>query len=189
MTVARDADTAATDARHPKNVAPPLARIAVGVVIERRRAASPWAEFVWQPVMVLPGCPEAAPWTVLSRDADRATVYAGSAEIELYRTDSGNYRDNLASGLPLLWIALRPTGLEPPYDIRAVTADPTEGEAFTQAGDDLVDAVPMPDAVRDTLAAFVAAHPVVRAFHKRERDRADPEALARRAPRDKDRGR
>jgi hypothetical protein len=170
------------------SVAPALARIVVGVVVERRRAASPWVEFVWQPVKVLPGCPEAAPWTVLSIDAERATFYAGSADIELYRTESGNYSDNLASGLPLLWVALSPTGLERPYDLRAVTADPAEGESFTQAGEDLVGAVPMPDAVRDTLAAFVAAHPAVRAFHKRKRDRADPEALAHRAPRAKDRG-
>jgi hypothetical protein len=169
------------------SVAPPLAQITVGVVVERRRAASPWVEFVWQPVMVLPGCPGAAPWTVLSIDADRATFYAGSTEIQLYRTESGNYSDNLASGMPSLWIALRPAGIEPPYELLAVTADPAEGESFTQAGEDLVGAVPMPEAVRDILASFVAAHPVVRAFHKRKRDRADPEALARRGPRGEDR--
>ena len=32
------------------------------------------------------------------------------------------------------------------------------------------------------IAAFVAEHLVERPFFKRERDRADPEALARRAP-------
>ena len=35
----------------------------------------------------------------------------------------------------------------------------------------------MPDAVRDIVAAFVAEHHVERAFSKRQRDRADPEAL------------
>ena len=63
----------------------------------------------------------------------------GAAEIELYRTETTNYRDNLASGAPLLWVALRPTGVEPPYEIVAVTADPAEGEALTEAGNDLVD--------------------------------------------------
>jgi hypothetical protein len=45
-----------------------------------------------------------------------------------------------------------------------------------------VEAVAMPDAVRAQLDAFVADHHVERPFHKRERDRPDPEALARRGP-------
>ena len=72
--------------------------------------------------------------------------YAGAAEIALYRTETGNYRDNLASGAPQLWVVLRPTGVEPPYELFAVTADPAEGEAFTEAGNDLVETVPMPRA-------------------------------------------
>src|SRR5882757_8316521 len=99
------------------SVVPALARIPIGVVVERRRATSPWIDFTWQPVVVLPGCPDAAPWTVLSSDAEIATFYAGSTEIALYRTESDNYRDNLAGGVPLLWIALRLTGLEPPYEL------------------------------------------------------------------------
>jgi len=47
----------------------PLIRIPVGVVIERRKAKSPWVDFVWTPVAVLPGLPEGVPWTVLDGDA------------------------------------------------------------------------------------------------------------------------
>jgi hypothetical protein len=86
----------------------------------------------------------------------------------------------------MLWVAVRPTGVEPPLDIVAVTADPAEGESFTQSGDDLVEAVPMPPAVREIVEAFVAEHHVERPFVKRKRDRADPQALARRAPIAKD---
>ncbi len=133
------------------------------------------------------GQPDAAPWTVLSQDGDRTTFYAGPAEIALYRTETGNYRDNLASAAPMLWVALRSTGVEPPYEIFAVTADPAEGEAFTEAGNDLVDVVPMPQAVRAVIDGFVAEHHVERPFHKRERDRADPEALAPHGPMQKER--
>jgi len=87
----------------------------------------------------------------------------------------------------MLWIALRPTGVEPPYDIVAVTADPAEGEALTESGNDLVDVVPMPPPVREVVEAFVTEHHVERPFYKRKRDRADPEALARRGPMPKDR--
>jgi len=160
----------------------PLLTIAVGVVVERRKAKSPWADFVWRPVAVLPGVPDAAPWTALDGDADRANFYGGAATIALHRSDTSGYRDNLACSAPSLWVVLRPTGREPPYEIAAVTADPGEGEAFTESAADIVETVPMPEQVRTALADFVAWHHVEHPFVKRKRDRADPEAFARRAP-------
>ena len=166
---------------------PAHAKIAVGVVVERRKARSAWIDFTWNPVTVLSGVPDAAPWTMLSDDGESATFYAGPAEIALYRTETTHYRDNLAAGAPKLWVALRSTGVEPPYEIFAVTADPAEGEAWTQSDGNLVDVVPMPEDVRAVIDAFVAEHHVERPFYKRKRDRADPEALARRAPSAKER--
>ncbi len=160
---------------------PPFVRIPVGVVVERRKAESPWVDFTWRPVAVLDGRPEAAPWTQLGADGETATFYAGGTEIALHRSHTGYYRDNLA-GTAALWVALRPTGVEPPYELLAVTADPDEGEAFTQAGNDLVEMVRMPERIRALVAAFVAEHHVEQEFFKRKRDRADPEALARRSP-------
>ena len=79
----------------------------------------------------------------------RATLLRrGGRRSSFYRTETANYRDNLASGAPILWVALRPTGVEPPYEVFAVTADPAEGEAWTEAGNDLVEVVPMPEPVR-----------------------------------------
>lgn len=160
----------------------PLVRLHIGVVVERRKASSAWTDFVWRPVAVLPGVPDAAPWTVLSADADCATIYAGAAAIELHRADAAGYRDNLATGAAQLWVALRPTDGEPPYEIGAITAEPSEGEAFSETATNLVEAVPMPESVRASIAVFVAEHLVEHAFVKRQRDRADPEAMARRAP-------
>jgi hypothetical protein len=159
---------------------PPLARMAVGVVVERRAATSPWIEHVWRPVGVLTGVPEAEPWTSLPGAPGADTFYAGAAEIELYRTETTNYRDNLASGQPSLWVVLRPTGGDPPYSVVTVTADPAEGEAFTETATDLVETVAMPEQIVEAVAAFVAEHHVERTFEKRKRDRADPEALGRR---------
>jgi hypothetical protein len=148
----------------------PHARISVGVVVERRKAMSPWLDTVWRPVAVLNGLPGAAPWTALDTAENVATFYVGAAEIELYRTETDHYRSNLASGAPSVWVALRPTGVEPPYDLFAVTVDPAEGESFTQAGGDLVDAVPMPAAVRQIVEAFVAEHYVEQPIYRRTRD-------------------
>src|ERR1700740_3345916 len=101
------------------SIAPPLMRIPVGIVVERRKAASPWIDFLWRPVAVLPGRPDAAPWTTLAMDAETATFYAGAAEIALYRSETARYRENLASGTPSLWVALRPTRIDPPYNLLA----------------------------------------------------------------------
>jgi hypothetical protein len=158
-----------------------LIRIPVGVVVERRKAISPWIDFVWRPLAVLDGVPAAAPWAILGIENDATTYYAGEAEVELHQAETGNYRDNLAMETPAFWVVLRPTGGEPPYTILCVTADPYEGEAFTEAGNDLVEQVPMPEPIRDAVAAFVAEHHVERQFIKRKRDRADPQALAQRS--------
>jgi hypothetical protein len=165
---------------------PPLATIAVGVIVERTKADSQWLDYHWRPTNVLAGQPDTAPWTKLAEDGERATFYAGSAEIGLYRTEAGHYRDNLASGAPSLWVVLREGGGPVPYRLHLVTADPAEGEGATEAGNDIVEAVPMPDAVRDRVAAFVAEHHVDDRFVKRQRDRANPEALGRRLPAQRD---
>jgi hypothetical protein len=149
-----------------------LAAIPVGVIVERRKAASPWLDFVWRAVSVLDGAPAAAPWTLLGAEGDVSTFYAGLAPIELYRTETANYHANLTSGTPVLWVVLRPTGAAPPYQVFAVTADPAEGEAFTEAGNDLVEPVPMPRSVARTLEAFVAEHHVERPPPQRQRNRA-----------------
>jgi hypothetical protein len=158
--------------------ATPLLRISVGVVVERRKIDSPWGDFIWRGVGVLPGEPEMTPWTVL-REQDEATLYyAGSASVDLYRSETARYRDNLATGSPHVWIVLSPSESAWPYAVATVTTDPAEGEAFTEAGANLVEAVPMPDVLREAIESFIAEHHVDQEFFKRRR--ADPEALARR---------
>jgi hypothetical protein len=151
-----------------------LARIAVGIMVERRKARSQWADFLWRPVSAFAGVPAAAPWTLLGTEAETSLFYAGEAAIELHRTETTNYRDNLASGAPALWVVMRSTGSEPPLELIAVTADPAEGEAFTDAGNNLVEAVPMPAAIAEIISRFIVEHHVERPFVKRQRDRQTP---------------
>ena len=160
----------------------PMASIAVGVIVERAKATSQWIDYIWRPTTVLAGQPDTPPWSALVDDGERATFYAGPATVELHRSATAHYRDNLASGSPALWVVLRETGAEPPYALYLVTADPAEGEGMTEAGSNIVEPVPMPNTVRDTIAAFVAEHHVEEVFVKRKRDRADPDSLGRRPP-------
>jgi hypothetical protein len=156
-----------------------LAQIPVGVVVERRMARSMWVDFLWRPVSVFVGSPSVAPWTPLDTGSETAFFYAGQAVIELHRTETTNYRDNIASGAPALWVALHPAAAGQPYEILAVTADPAEGEAFTDAGNYLVEAVPMPSEVVEAIVRFLAEYHVERPFVKRRRQPAEP-TLARR---------
>jgi len=160
--------------------APPLLRIPVGVVVERRKADSPWIDFVWRGIGVLPDEPEMTPWTVIREQEGTTLFYAGSATVDLYRSETERYRDNLATGAPSIWIVLTPSEGTWPYTVSVVTADPAEGEAFTEAGANLVEAVPMPEVLHQAIENFIAEHHVETEFVKRERRRADPEALARR---------
>ena len=79
----------------------------VGVVLRRRAIDNPWIDHMWSPAMILDEVPDTAPWTVLSSDADATIYYAGAASIDLFSSDTANYRDNLADGAPQIWIALR----------------------------------------------------------------------------------
>jgi hypothetical protein len=159
-----------------------VTRIPVGVVVERRKSTSLWTDVVWRPVALLSGLPDAEPWTSLATDRDTETFYAGTAEIELFRTETENYLLNLYSRAPSIWVALHPKGGDPPYAIAAVTADPAEGEALTESGQAIVEALSMPESVRGIIASFISKHHVQRTFEKRTRKRADSEALARRGP-------
>src|SRR5262249_42645207 len=127
---------------------PAHAKIAIGVVVERRKAQSPWIDFTWRPVTALAGLPDAAPWTTLSQGGDGTTFQAGAPETALHPPDPAIPRKTLAWGALMFGLALGPTGAEPPYEFFGGPADPAEGEAWTEAGSDLVDVVPMPEAVR-----------------------------------------
>jgi hypothetical protein len=156
----------------------------VGVVVRRRSIDNPWIDPMWSPVMVLEDVPETAPWTVLSNEADAAIYYAGAASIDLFSSETANYRDNLADGEPRIWVALRRQDGGPELELTKITADPTEGEAMFESGCDVIGTVAMPPEIASWIAAFVDQFHIERVFHKRKRDRAgrDPQRMPGGAP-------
>jgi Protein of unknown function (DUF3305) len=150
-------------------------QITVGLVVERRALTGQWGGVAWRPVTIFPQAPEVAPWTPLGGSAASARFYAGVATIHLYSTDTANYRDNLSSGAPKLWVVLRADGTEPPVQVMLVTADPAEGEGATEAGTNTVETIDMPAEVAGAIAVFIKAHHVERPIIKRRRDGQAPD--------------
>jgi len=151
-------------------------QLQIGVVVERRRATSPWLDYVWSPVAALSDGSDAPVWTKLSEDENRAWFFCGNVEIVLYGTETSNYLENLGSAAPSIWVVLRPTDSEPPYTLIAATVDPAEGEGLTQAGTDLVGVIPIPITLQEVIAAFIEVNPVRQNSYKRKRDETALEA-------------
>jgi hypothetical protein len=161
---------------------PNTLRIPVAVLAERRPGVTKWAEHVWRVVEVLETAPPVPAWTVLREEGGRTLYFAGEAEVLLHPTDTTNYKHNLEAAQPLIWVALREADTPSGLALQTVTVDPGEAHVHADAGNDLLEALPMPPALRAAAAAFVATHHREQVFHKRRRDRADPEAMARRRP-------
>jgi hypothetical protein len=166
----------------PRLEPPGTERFVLGILAERRPATSPWAEHGWRAVEALVAPPDLPDWTVLREADGRTLFFAGLVEVALYPTDTPNYLENLAADPPRLFVVLRPVDAAPGMALLTATVDVGEVQQFADSGADLLESLPMPEAVHAAVARFVAAHHVERAFHKRRRDRADPEALGRRRP-------
>jgi len=154
----------------------------VAVLAVRRPPVTRWGTGELRPLAVLETEPAAAANTLVATDAGIETWYLGGRDLVLWSGDTGHHRDNLMSGQPSLWVALR--GTDPARaEVACVTADPYEGEGLASDLALIVDAVPMPTAIKGVVADFVAAHHVEMPFKKRKRVDADPDAFTARAPR------
>jgi hypothetical protein len=80
-------------------------------------------------------------------------------------------------------VVLRETDAAPGLRLCTVTVDAGEAHLYADVGTDLLESLAMPPGLRTAVEAFVAQHHVERTFHKRRRDRADPEASSRRGGR------
>ncbi|CBS90782.1 DUF3305 domain-containing protein [Azospirillum lipoferum] len=169
----------ALSATHPASPPDRAERRTVGVVVERRRVDNPWIEARWQPVLLVPPEPDRPDWSVVAEGPDWSRHYAGTAEIALFPTEAENYKHNLDGGKPCAYVILRPGGPAPGMRLLAVTVDPGEIDTHAEAGDDVIEPLALPIPLVLWMDGFVARHHVERPFHKRKRDRADTEALAR----------
>lgn len=151
----------------------------MGVVIERREANNRWVDHEWLPVAVVPSAPAldpSGPWRKLTDGEGWVQYHAGTLEMEIHRTDVEAYLDNLNSPRPAVYVVLRKDeDGDSEHEVKpfAVTVSPYEAQDYTDSGEEIVEGVPMPDAVQEWLRAFVASHPAPKEFRKRRLRRKD----------------
>ncbi len=154
----------------------------LGLLGRRVQSDKPWSQPHVLPSAVFWGESPLMPRTRISARDGVEIWYLGAANLSLHPGDAMHYRDNLATGAPRVWVAIRGEAPEN-VEIVLLTADPYEGEGL--AGDPalVVEALPLPPEAIAPLNEFVARYYVEIPFEKRKRKPADPDALSPRAPR------
>ena len=139
---------------------------------------------IWRPAGVLAGVPDTPPWTKLSDDGERATFLCRRRRHSNCIARKPPIIATISrSETPLLWvIAAADRGRS------ALRTGGGHGGSGRRRGDDRgrrsisSTRCRCRSRCRRPIAAFVAEHHVEQVFVKRKRDRANPEALARRGP-------
>ncbi len=167
-----------------KKMAKNQASLPLGIVLEWRAVDNPWIDHEWRPVAVIPGAPEVDAWKVLNRGNGWIHYHAGTLPLELHRQETAAYRYNLASQQPVIYVVLRQGEEAGEREVAPflVTASPSEAQDILDAGDDIVEGVPMPEVIMAWAQAFVAEHHVDEPHYKRKRERLDPDKVSFGAP-------
>lgn len=151
--------------------------VPMGVVLERRDSNNRWIDHEWLPVAVVPGAPPLDPagaWRRLADGEGWVQYHAGTLRLDLFRTDTEAYKTGLSNDPPQVYVVLREAESgEHEVVPFAVTASPYEAQDYLDSGEEIVEGVPMPDAVIAWVAAFVEAHHVDEPFRKRRLRRRD----------------
>lgn len=156
------------------------AEMPVGVVLRKSRGVTRWAPWIWRAVAVLPGAGPAA-WRVLREQADVVEYHAATVTLELHRAETEAYRAALASEPPSLWVILRPSEVmeadAAEVMVHSLTASPYDAQDYLDSGEEIVEAVPMPEGLAAWVRDFVERHHVDEAFYKRRRDRVNTDLI------------
>jgi len=138
--------------------------------MQRAPGVTPWAKWSWTARAVLPGAAQAN-WTEMRRDGDTVEYHAGTLNLELHRADTEAYLHGLHAQNPSVYIILRESTDEAPLELVLVTVSPYEAQDYADSGEEIIEKVPMPAALRAWVEDFVETHHQEETFIKRKRDK------------------
>ena len=123
----------------------------LAIVMQRRPAVSRWADFVWEPIGVLPGEHGAEVKLLVEQDGLAQWLHPGFA-LELHRDETEGYYLNVSSAAPRVFVLWRMD------EERAlplfVTASTDEASRWLDGGHS-IEAVPMPPEVFAWVGEYV----------------------------------
>ncbi len=150
--------------------------VAVGIVLERRESSNRWLDHVWEPIAVIPDAPATGGWQVLREEAGCTQFHYAPVSVTLHRKLGEAYDANVETEQPSLWVMLDDADADPvPFTLRGVTADPYEAQGMLDAGEGLVERLPMPEPMVAWMADFLRQMPEPEKFRKRKRTSSKPE--------------
>jgi uncharacterized protein DUF3305 len=151
----------------------------VGAVVRRKPGVTRWAKHVYKPVAIIPGAPDAF-WKELVREDEVVDYHAGTVTMELFRADVEAYLVSLNLAVPSVWVILdrdesqqSPSGLV----VSAITASAFEAQDALDSGENIVEAVPIPESMAAWIKEFVDMHYVEEPFKKRRRNKHDIDGI------------
>ena len=139
---------------------------------------NPWVDHVWKANGIALEFPPDLKWKKLTVTQGNAH-YIVSAELQLHRGETVAYFANINDNEPSVYIVLRELdeGEEEdvPLHVHLVTVSPYEAADYLDSGEDIVERIPMPEALIDEVKRFTAEHHYEEKFRKRKRDKLDIE--------------
>lgn len=142
----------------------------VGVVLRRTPGVTRWAKWAWSASAVLPGAADVA-WKEMRREGEAVEYHAATLPLELHGADTEAYLACLNADIPSLYVVLRRSEGEHPFEVLHVTASPFEAQDYTDSGEEQVEKVPMPHGLVAWVRDFIEAFHAEEDFVKRRRDR------------------
>ncbi|HGG04810.1 MAG TPA: DUF3305 domain-containing protein [Aliiroseovarius sp.] len=146
----------------------------LGIVLRKTPGVTRWAKWCWKAVAVLPGAGPAA-FRELRREGDVVEYHAATVPLELWRTDTEAYLSELSTRSPSIYVIMRETDAAddgPPLEVVLATASPYDAQDYADNGEDIVELVPMPEALLALVRKFIDEHHHDEKFVKRKRNKS-----------------
>ena len=152
--------------------------IPVGVLAEKRKSASRWAEDYWIPVGIMPAPKGFKAGDVVVHDETATRYFMGVSDLTCHAAETEAYVHNFNSRIPAVYVVLRrdeegDTNL--PWFVHDVTASPYLAQDYEDSAEDIVERVAMPPEVVDAIKEFTDTYHVEETFKKRRRDKLKTE--------------
>ena len=147
-------------------------KIDVGVIAEKRKARSKWAEDIWCPTAIIEGQIPQNPGQIIRKTELVESYFMGRAEIDCHAKETESYIHNFESEVPCVFVILRRDEEDEhplPWYVHVVTVSPYEAQDYADSAEDIIERVTMPLSIAKAVMDFTDQHHEEVVFKKRKR--------------------